>query len=351
MPGPMFWAALTFGAVVLCTAHLCLGFALGRKTGIQRTTTEVRSVLTKGLAQVTTQEAAVERLIGELQELAALCTQSMPPRDSVARAVEDAVTASVALREATRATVEHHRQAILQCAPKDTAKTNATVLPGSGTRGQAISDLSNGPIPSAVRENTGSGVDGQQRQRSTQELQTEPDTLSSRAHAFVQADSSLDTRMHSDCPAGHLTRDEVERFRTSEAPIRASQTTEVRYPYNAEQYCAAVFGKEFPAPQDFSPVQCRDLSKGGISFFSDADVPVDEVIITLGSPPELTFWKARVAHQRAAVADGRTGYTVGCAFIARIAPGVYGWNAERACVEAGSGEQSTDAMPVALVAG
>jgi hypothetical protein len=197
----------------------------------------------------------------------------------------------------------------------------------------------------------GSGVDGQQRQRSTQELQTEPDALSSREHWLAGEESSLDTRTRSDCPAGHLTRDEVERFRTSEAPIRASQTTEVRYPYNAEQYCAAVFGKEFPAPQDFSPVQCRDLSKGGISFFSDADFSVDEVIITLGSPPDLSFWKARVAHQRPAVADGRTGYTVGCAFIARIAPGVYGWNAERACVEAGSGEQSTDAMPVALVAG
>jgi hypothetical protein len=60
MPEPMFWAMLTLGAVVLCTAHLCLGFAIGRKTGIQRTTRKVRSVLSKGLAQVTTQEVAAE---------------------------------------------------------------------------------------------------------------------------------------------------------------------------------------------------------------------------------------------------------------------------------------------------
>lgn len=144
-----------------------------------------------------------------------------------------------------------------------------------------------------------------------------------------------------------LSAEEVEQMRSavgSASEATSSSPSEIRvdgrYPYPTEQFVAEVTGAEFPPPESFVPVRCRYISRECVIYFTPTDPPTtNSIVITLGSPPDLTFFKADVESVRLSYVDGAEGVTVDCRLICRIGCGVYAWDhmrrrivrEERAC--------------------
>ncbi len=88
------------------------------------------------------------------------------------------------------------------------------------------------------------------------------------------------------------------------------------YPYR--QKIAPVFNGVTPSPRRFREVQFRDLSTGGVSLYLDKAPTFDELVVSLGIPPDVSHVRARVVHVRPVEVDGETKYLVGCRFIGRV---------------------------------
>ena len=44
----------------------------------------------------------------------------------------------------------------------------------------------------------------------------------------------------------------------------------------------------------FRPMQCRDISTGGVSFFWTAQPNYDEIVVEMGKPPAFSYFKAKI---------------------------------------------------------
>ncbi|MEX2186045.1 MAG: hypothetical protein WD875_04590 [Pirellulales bacterium] len=122
-------------------------------------------------------------------------------------------------------------------------------------------------------------------------------------------------------------------MRTGNSAVEDTRRDEMRFPYCIPQFVAEVHGKAFPRPEEFVRVMCRDIARSGISFFAATLPASDELIISLGVQPDLAFLNLHVVNHRPTTLDGVSGYTIGCAFAPRVAPGVYVWNAQRGCID------------------
>ena len=90
----------------------------------------------------------------------------------------------------------------------------------------------------------------------------------------------------------------------------------------------AFFSADLPSAGEFEEVQCNDLSVSGISFFLDQPPEHEQLVITLGTPPDLKFMKAKVTNVRTTYRDDRIAYKVGCQFVKRLDPSPYEWSVE-----------------------
>ena len=108
-----------------------------------------------------------------------------------------------------------------------------------------------------------------------------------------------------------LAPEPAESSRRSGAGIERRQ--HLRRPYPFMQMVAPLFNGKMPGKDDFRPVRCHEISRGGISFLSPTPPPTDTYVIELGSPPRLSYLVAMVVH--ATRLPG--GYLVGCQFVGR----------------------------------
>jgi hypothetical protein len=70
----------------------------------------------------------------------------------------------------------------------------------------------------------------------------------------------------------------------------------------------------------FYQVQCIDISRTGISFYTYEPLPGDEVIIAIGTTADAVYVRSRVANSvRLEDSDG-VRYRVGCEFVERMGP-------------------------------
>jgi len=79
-----------------------------------------------------------------------------------------------------------------------------------------------------------------------------------------------------------------------------------------------------PPSDAFFPIECRDLSRSGISFFLDDVPPCEHVVLMISKGAETILLEARVAHSEMGYWNRRRGYLVGCELVKRIelpAPG------------------------------
>jgi len=101
---------------------------------------------------------------------------------------------------------------------------------------------------------------------------------------------------------------------TSGFELRSSPRRAYRY----SQLIAPVYHGQIPTPKSFFPVECIDISAGGLSFYFEEKPPFEDLVVALGKPPALTYFAARVVRVAETEQDGKPSYLVGCRFSGRV---------------------------------
>ncbi len=91
-----------------------------------------------------------------------------------------------------------------------------------------------------------------------------------------------------------------------------------RREYSYFQRIAPVLGNDFPDDSQFVKVACCDISAGGLSYLLEEPPVYDELIISLGTPPNDRKILARVVRTAQRVVNGQTVHQVGCQFVGRV---------------------------------
>jgi hypothetical protein len=84
------------------------------------------------------------------------------------------------------------------------------------------------------------------------------------------------------------------------------------------QMIAPVVAGRMPSREDFYPVECKDISSGGIAFFADRPPEFDVLVVALGRPPYLSRFMARVVYVQDVKCASGANHLVGCQFTERI---------------------------------
>ena len=90
------------------------------------------------------------------------------------------------------------------------------------------------------------------------------------------------------------------------------------YPYR--QMVAPMARDAMPSTREFFEVRCKDISTGGVSLIMDSPPDFDQIVISLGKPPQVNPVVARVVHVKQFNYSGQKAYLVGCKFTDRLSP-------------------------------
>jgi hypothetical protein len=90
-----------------------------------------------------------------------------------------------------------------------------------------------------------------------------------------------------------------------------------RFPYRVVQRWAPMVLGRLPSIDLFRPMLCRDLSKGGISFFWPMKPPHEQIVVEIGPPTNLKYVQAKVVGCVLEDADLQE-YAVCCQFTGHV---------------------------------
>ncbi len=90
-----------------------------------------------------------------------------------------------------------------------------------------------------------------------------------------------------------------------------------RFVYGAVQAVAFYDGTRLPTSDMFRQVQCRDLSRDGMSFIWPHAPEFERVVVKLAAPGHNLCLVARVVHSRP-LDEADAGFLIGCAFLSRV---------------------------------
>lgn len=85
------------------------------------------------------------------------------------------------------------------------------------------------------------------------------------------------------------------------------------------QYIAPIRDSGRPNLKDFFPVECRDISEGGLAFLLPKAPDFDKLLIALGRPPVFVHCLAEVVRTERVRTDRGPRTLVGCRFLKRVA--------------------------------
>lgn len=102
-----------------------------------------------------------------------------------------------------------------------------------------------------------------------------------------------------------------------EPPDERRQTK--RLPYASLGMVAPYDGLEMPPDNLFWIIQCRDLSRGGVGFYSPIKPSTQNLVVSLGVVGGVSCVIAcRVVHCSQVYTQGASQYLVGCEFLQRL---------------------------------
>lgn len=85
-------------------------------------------------------------------------------------------------------------------------------------------------------------------------------------------------------------------------------------------YCqsiAPVLNGSLPKKEAFRHVECHNITAGGFAYLSEKLPESNQVVIALGSPPQLTYLIAQVVHTTPTTHNGKPMYLIGCSYTGR----------------------------------
>jgi hypothetical protein len=100
-------------------------------------------------------------------------------------------------------------------------------------------------------------------------------------------------------------------------PRGCERRTSKRFPYRVVQRWAPMVLGRLPSIDLFRPMLCRDVSKGGISFFWPAKPPHEKIVVEMGPPSDVKYIGARIINCFVIDAD-LPEYVVCCQFTGHV---------------------------------
>ncbi|HOM16143.1 MAG TPA: PAS domain S-box protein [Thermoguttaceae bacterium] len=94
----------------------------------------------------------------------------------------------------------------------------------------------------------------------------------------------------------------------------------VRRFYRYRQKIAPYSEGQFPRPEDFVAVQCKDISAGGIGFFMEKEPSFRRLVVVLGEGETASYFLAEVVRSIPVEHQGQNLFLIGCKFCGRITP-------------------------------
>ena len=85
-----------------------------------------------------------------------------------------------------------------------------------------------------------------------------------------------------------------------------------------QQQIAPMYGGIIPSRKKFFSVVCCDISAGGVSFYLENTPEFEDLVVSLGQVPDLTYFTARVVRTAEKIVDGQPCCLVGCRFTGRV---------------------------------
>jgi len=102
-------------------------------------------------------------------------------------------------------------------------------------------------------------------------------------------------------------------------PINSERRRRARLSYPYRQRIAPIVDGRLPDDDEFTEIQCNDIAAGGFSFISPKPPQSEMLVVALGTPPNLSYLTAQVAHVTRLQREGRRMYLVGCSYVGRVA--------------------------------
>jgi len=91
-----------------------------------------------------------------------------------------------------------------------------------------------------------------------------------------------------------------------------------RFNYPVLQKICPCRGDVIPHLAHFFPVKCRDLSRGGISFYLEFEPSFDRFIVMICNGDRTEYVLGEVVHLQELPADSPDRYLVGCRLIKKV---------------------------------
>jgi hypothetical protein len=91
-----------------------------------------------------------------------------------------------------------------------------------------------------------------------------------------------------------------------------------RFPFRAIQHVAPYVQGQIPPASAFSPVECHDLSCGGLSYYLNQPPLVNDIVLALKIRGEVKYLSAHIVRTIATLTTDGLRYLVGCRFVGRL---------------------------------
>ncbi len=123
---------------------------------------------------------------------------------------------------------------------------------------------------------------------------------------------------HGATEAADHSSEESNREQPAPRPSGAEKRSSPRRDFRYFQRIAPVVDGHIPDNDEFIKVVCLDISVGGFSFVADQPPDYDELVISLGSPPNDRKVIAKIVRVVKTTVDGQRSHQVGCQFVGRV---------------------------------
>ena len=124
---------------------------------------------------------------------------------------------------------------------------------------------------------------------------------------------------HGATEAAEHSGGESNREKPASSPSGAEKRTSPRREFRYLQRIAPIVDGRVPEDDEFIKVVCCDISAGGFSFLTSRPPEFDELVISLGSPPNDRKVIAKVVRIVKTDENGQLMHQIGCQFIGRVA--------------------------------
>ncbi len=189
-----------------------------------------------------------------------------------------------------------------RCRPGTSAFFEADLLSKEGQHRAVQWSLSAVPPAEGVpRSYVLSGVDRTELRECNKELEKYRKIAIGAAEAAGQAGTESGRKGPADKPSG------------------ADKRSSPRREYSYFQHVAPILNNRLPTDDQFMKVACCDISAGGLSYLLKEAPGYDELVISLGAPPNAGKIIAKVVRVVEKQVNGQAVFQVGCQFIGRVA--------------------------------